>query len=219
MRKNVPAKPAPTRRPPSADALALRVLDGDELAFEQLHRRLGGGLRRFFQRRVRGQPDLVEELSQTTWVEVWRALHAGRYDPGRARISTFIYAVGYKMLLRHFRAAQRGPGGAQSVMDRDFVPTATAAAPDDLLHSCELIDAVRDCLRETGTRHGLTDEERVIVAGVVSGDSERALAERLGIAPSTVNARKRSAFEKLRACLVRKGFAREFAEREGPVGE
>lgn len=190
----------------------MQAMQGDEQAFEELHRRLGGGLCRFLQRRVGGRPELIEELSQMAWVEVWRALHSRRYNPERARITTFVYAIAYKMVLRHLRSAGR-PGEAH-LADEDAHETLWASpAPEEALHFSELLDAVRDCLHRARTSHSLTAEERAVVAGVVEGESERALGKRLGLAASTINARKKSAYEKMRNCLGGKGFTDELLER------
>src|SRR5207249_225931 len=90
-----PGDPSPTLRDLSAAASR-----GDRAAFEQIHRRLGGGVRRLLLARVGNRPELADELAQRTWVAAWEALRAGRYDPSRAEFSTFIYAVAYKTWLR-----------------------------------------------------------------------------------------------------------------------
>src|SRR5215470_7244498 len=75
--------------------LAAAAMSGNEAAFEQIHRRLSGGLIRFFLTRTRGQASVAEELAQTTWVHLWRSLRDRRYDPARSAISTFVYAIGH----------------------------------------------------------------------------------------------------------------------------
>ena len=76
---------------------------------------------------------------------------------------------------------------------------------------------MRDCLSATDTRYALSDEERVVVRGLANGETERSLASQLGIAASTVHARKMSSYNKLRHCLALKGFRLDSGERE-PVG-
>lgn len=213
MARETSSAQPPADRPPTVDTLALRAMDGDEAAFEELHRRLGGGLRGFFHRRIGGDNDLIEELSQNTWVEVWRTLRGRRYDPDRARITTFIYAIGYKMVLRHARAARRKRATGPLDDCDALVETWLRELPEDLLHCTELIDAVRDCLHRTGTPFSLTEEERAAVVGAAGDETERTLARRLGVAASTVNARKKTAYTKLRLCLARKGFTGDIAER------
>jgi RNA polymerase sigma factor (sigma-70 family) len=214
----------PPRRPArrslsSLEALAARATEGDERAFEELHRRLGGGLRSFLHRRLGGHADLIAELSQATWVEVWRAIRGRRYDPQRARITTFVYAVGNKMLLRHFRVAGREGRLFSSAVLQAGTASAAADSPEDLLHDCELLDALRDCLQRTDTPLSLTAEERTVVTAAAQDESERSLARRLGIAASTINARKKTAYAKLRRCLTRKGFGQDVAEHGARLGE
>jgi RNA polymerase sigma factor (sigma-70 family) len=192
---------APLRRRDTLDALARRALDDDDVAFEALHDRLCGGLRAFFVRRVGAREELVEELAQATWVAAWRALHENRYNPDRAAFTTFLYAVGYKTWLQHRRIAARDvpldddPASVFShVLEHNDDPAAWLAV-------CELLDATRDCLRTS-----LNEEERAILDGLTAGETERTLAESLGIAPSTAHARKLKAMDKVRKCLEAKRF-------------
>lgn len=220
MTDDSPKQSASTRAArPSADDLAALALGGDEQAFEELHRRLGGGLRKFFQRRISGRDEIIEELSQTTWMETWRALREQRYDPQRARISTFVYAVGYKLLLRHFQAVRRHGCIGPSVGATELAEPTVTQQPDALLHECELLDAVRDCIHQRGASYTLTEEERAVVVGSADNESERALGRCLGVAASTINTRKKSAYQKLRRCLSLKGFGSEVVERGAPSGE
>jgi len=62
--------------------------------------------------RTGGRSELADDFSQKTWVAVWQALIAGKYEPDRAAISTFVYAVGYRVLApahAEHRARQRPP--------------------------------------------------------------------------------------------------------------
>jgi len=206
--------PAPSgARPPTPlEELAARAANGNDAAFEELHRRLGGGLRRFLQRRLGANHDAVEDVGQAAWVEVWQSLRAGRYDASRARISTFVYAVAYKLLLRHYRTfARAGTTLGNPLSHADAV--AGDADFDAALHTSELLEALAACLRSEGGPNSLTADERRVVLGSAERQSERDLARILGIAPSTVHARKESAYAKLRKCLRTKGFAEEALER------
>jgi FixJ family two-component response regulator len=91
--------------------------------------------------------------------------------------------------------------------------------PLDDLALAELLDAVRQCLSAAGTANSLTDIERHIVQQVVQGATDRSLAAALGLAPSTVNARKQSAYAKLRRCLAAKGHRQMTRERNEPPRE
>lgn len=189
--------------------LAAAAAGGDRASFESLHRRLSGGLRKLFLERSGNKNDVADDLIQRTWVGVWQALSTGRYDPSRSAISTFVYAVAHKMWLQQLRArpAPRDPIPAEALPTLDE-PAAELA---------EVLDAVRATLR--GASGDLSIDERAILRLCGSGASDRDLAARLSISPSTANARKRAAFEKLRRHLASLGHRSEVAERLGRVGE
>lgn len=216
MQDKHPNRPASATDP--LQSLCAAAAAGDESAFESLHRRLAGGLKRLFMERAGGHADLAEELAQKTWVAVWQALRAGKYDPSRAAISTFVYAVGFKIWLGHLRGLRRDGDRAGSAdagtfaLVRDDDPAYAAA-------DAELIQAVRDCLAGKGAAGSLTADERALVCAAASGESDRALAKRLKLAPSTVNARKRAAYEKLRRWLAQRGHRGERTERQAGVGK
>lgn len=201
---------------------------GDHAAFQALHTRLAPGIRAFFSRRVPGGAafggsELADELTQRVMIALFESLAQGRYDPERAAISTFTYAIATNIWLRHLRQL-RSRGGAvsenqlnQAELDAqslaaDDSPTSTAAG-------AELLEAVRRCLRERGQPGNLTDDEHAIVLAAAGGASDRALAERMGLAASTVNAKKQSGWDKLRRALSRMGFREDWSERDQPERE
>lgn len=194
-------QPSETR---SLADLAADAARGNAAAFEALHKRLSGGLRRLFVERSGGRSDVADDLVQRTWVGVWQALRSGRYDPARSAISTFVYAVGHNMWLQHLRS-RAAAGRAEVDSDHEAVFT----GPDSDL--AEVLEAIRACLR--GEAGGLTPDERVILRLSGSGSSDRDLAARLRVSPSTANARKRAAFDKLRRHLESLGHHPDAAER------
>jgi RNA polymerase sigma factor (sigma-70 family) len=189
--------------------LAAAAAAGDRASFESLHRRLSGGLRKLFLERSGNKADVADDLIQRTWVGVWQALSTGRYDPARSAISTFVYAVAHKMWLQHLRA-RPGP--------RDPIPAEALPTLDEpAAELAEVLDAVRATLR--GESGDLTADERAVLRLCGSGASDRDLAARLSISPSTANARKRAAFDKLRRHLASLGHRPEAAERLSRSGE
>lgn len=187
----------PTRTQ-TLDALARRAAQADAEAAAQLYERLKCGLLQFFSRRG-GRTDLAEELAQATWAETWRALRNGRYDPDRAAFTTFVFAIGHKLWLR------RGRGVIAPISSLDREPdfgAASEAPPEEALHLAELIGALRACLETVG----LTREERRVVDESCGGATEREIAAKLNLAPSTVNVRKRLAYGRIRWCLQQKGY-------------
>lgn len=196
--------------------LAKSAALGDLAAFRALHERLDPGVRRFFARRVGLARHAQDELSQRTWVAFWDSLRQARYDATRSSVTTYIYAVAYKVWLQTFRRQPSRVAEAGCLDDFAaslFDPT---GAPSDVLHAAEMIDAVRDCLNGSA---GLTPQEGAVIHAVARGASERDIAAELRIAPSTVNARKRSALDKLRQCLAAKGFHHDTGEHTPPSRE
>jgi len=199
--------PPPPPRPPEHDSLrdvAAAAAAGDEGAFNTLHKRLGGGLLRLFTERSRGRGDLADDFSQRTWAQVWQALIAGKYDPQRAAISTFVYAVGYRVWLQHMRAT-----GRAEARDQGFAARGEGVEPDDPAAEARLaesIETVRRCLQADGEgRGGLSEEERWILRSTATGMTDREVARRLKVSASTANGRKQAALDKLRAALERPG--------------
>ena len=70
------------------EALAARLVDGDELALRELLRRYERPLAAFLHRQTGGRD--VEDLYQETWLRVVR--HAARFDTGR-RFSTWLFQI------------------------------------------------------------------------------------------------------------------------------
>lgn len=204
-------------RAESLRRLCVQARAGDPDAYTTLHGRLAAGLRAFFLRRIRNNPELVEELAQRTWVAAWDSLRQDRYDPQRGAFTTFLYGVGYKMWLRHLDERKLDNGAdldeaARGIFDEH-------AGAEAFLSACEQLDAVRECLAATDSRFALTTEERSILEGVAAGLSERDLAQRIGCAPSTLNVRKQRAMHKLRMCLTLKGFGRPLSEQKSAAAE
>jgi RNA polymerase sigma-70 factor (ECF subfamily) len=197
--------------------LAERAQTGDRGAFERLVRRFDPGLKRILLRRGGGDATLADELAQETWVAVWTALSKQRYDPRKAAISTFIYAVAHKRWVQHLRRRGSRPvlGGLDAAL---FDVPDDTENPASLLHAAEKLDALRDCLHESDRALSLGQEERRVVIGLSSGETERSLSAEMGLAASTIHARKLSAYKKLRLCLAAKGFALG-AERDGDDDE
>lgn len=206
--------------------LSALALAGNERAFEALHRRVGAGLRRMLLKRVGGREDIAEDLCQKTWASVWKAISEGKYDPDRAAITTFVYAVGHNAWLTHLRQITRrqqlessdagsldlaSGGEASDAPPRDRTPTA-------LLAEAEMIEAVRNCLTDhhpapTGSPT-LSSLERTIVHAIALGEGDRQLARRLGMSGSTINKHKHNAYAKVRAYLAKKGLIEVLPEAQ-----
>ncbi|MEE8170542.1 MAG: sigma-70 family RNA polymerase sigma factor [Phycisphaerae bacterium] len=193
--------------------LARRAAGGDDSAFAEVRERYEAGLRALFLRRAARAEDAADELLQRTWIAVWRALRDGRYDPGRAAISTFIYAVAHRTWLHYRRQMRRETPEPLRSNVAESLTADSAAHPADALPLADLIQAMRACLQGHGSENQLTDEERWVVTQAAGGASERAMARQLGVVASTIHERKRQAYTKLRRCLEAKGFGGDAVER------
>jgi RNA polymerase sigma factor (sigma-70 family) len=204
-------KPSPDERSRTLADLAAAATRGDARSFELLHKRVGAGVRRMLLKRSNGREDLVDDLAQRTWQSVYLALRDGRYDPARAAITTFVYAVANNAWLSHLRsfARERGYTGAgPGVTAAGAVSESAAVDPSRPEHAAslaELVQAVRDCLGEHSPA-GLTEQERLVVRAIGAGETDRGLARRLGLSSSTVNVRKHAAYDKIRAYLASRGL-------------
>lgn len=208
---HIPDKdPAPVSPRPLGPEVCRAAAAGDHSAFTLLHDRFSAGLVRLFLKRTNGRDDVAEDLAQRAWTLVWDAIRQGRYDPDRASLSTFVYAVGNNVWLQHLRKAGRqGPQAPLSEMDLGSDPRL-----DEDAQRSELLQCVREALSEGENGAGLTPEERSIARWAASGLSDRDVARQLGLAPSTANVKKRAAFEKIRRYLAVRGH-RETGEEQG----
>lgn len=203
----VPAGKAPA---PTLRELSDSAAKGDHAAFQAIHDRIGSGLRRLLLKRSGGREDLVDDLTQRTWANVYAALRQGKYDPSRSAITTFVYAVANNAWLTHLRTFARRQGylgdGPRMEEEGPLEHAAdTADAPALAAAHAEILQVVRDCLREDSVA-GLSAPEREVVTAIAAGESDRGLARRLGCSSSTVNVRKHSAYNKIRAHLSSKGL-------------
>ena len=182
------------RTAPGEEARSLRTF------FEGHHARLTPGLRRMLSERTAFRNELTDELLQRVWTLAWQALQAGKYDSQRAAFSTFVYAIAHHVWLQHLRAASQGKRNVALVEQ----PSDSIVAPEDAANMVEQIDLLRRVLR--GEFHdALSDEERWILRAVAQGETDRGLAAKMKLSPSTANARKASAFDRLRRLLAAQG--------------
>ncbi len=196
--------------PQGADELRKRVAAGDREAVAAVIEQLSPGLRRLFGQRLTGRWDRVDDLLQRTWSLLWESLRRGRYNPQRAAVSTFVYAIANNVWLQERRAGR----AAEPVPDELLHAAASdpSAGPDHALDYAALLDALRAAIHQQSGSDSLSELERAIVLGTGAGESERALAEQLGLAPSSAHLHKVNAYRKLQRSLEAAGFSNETVE-------
>lgn len=193
----------------AVESALARAAAGDPRALSELHRSLNPGLVRHFLRLVGGhgaggREAAAEELAQQTWIAFSGALREGKYDPSRARLSTFLYAISSNIYLRHLRASGRAAERRTAALHADE-PGPEGLDPSKIAANAAEIERVRRAIagQEPGAK--LSDDEREVLRLVAAGRSDRELALYLACSASTANMRKQVALGKLRAFLERDG--------------
>jgi RNA polymerase sigma-70 factor (ECF subfamily) len=100
--------PTPPARPAAEDAVLVERLRGDETgeAMRALYRLYGGELYGFTLNAI-GDRGAAEELVQEVFLRAWR--HAGRYDPERAAVRTWLYQIARNAIIDSRRRASVRP--------------------------------------------------------------------------------------------------------------
>ncbi|MBL1080645.1 RNA polymerase sigma factor [Streptomyces actinomycinicus] len=177
------------------DAALLRaVAQGDATAMADLYDRHAGWLHARLTRRC-GDPEMVREVLQDTFVTVWRSAagHRGQEAGG------WLWTIAARRLVDARRAQERTARVAEPVPEPGFAgryePAAAPSAEERVLAGLEYgdvgtaLDRISPELRE------------VLRATVVDGLSTREAARLLGIPEGTVKSRARRARAELRAAL------------------
>ena len=137
---------------------------------------------------------LAEDLAQETLVEAWKNL--SRYDEGRCRLSTWLYAI---LLHRHRRALRRArvrPFFCLDAAARDAALRrlhALEGSPPDDLDARERAGQVRRAVATLPAKHA-----EVVRLRFFAGASLEEIAAATGCALGTVESRLHHALEKLR---------------------
>jgi RNA polymerase sigma-70 factor (ECF subfamily) len=183
------AAPPPGLAAPSDADLLLGVAARDRAAFVALFERYAGRIKAYAMRSGASAAD-ADEVAQDVMVAVWR--HAGRFDPGRAAPSTWIYAIARNRRIDAFRRADR------AALPADDPLLQLEHAPDGF----RLLDAAEREARLRAALAGLGAEQRtVLVASFFEGMSHGEIAAREDLPLGTVKSRIRLAFRHLHAVL------------------
>jgi RNA polymerase sigma-70 factor, ECF subfamily len=160
---------------------------GSEDELRELYRRYSGELYGFA-RNALGDRELAEEVVQDVFARVWR--HAGDYDPRRASVRTWLYAITRNRIVDARRRAAVRPG----LSHHD--PPETPAELDRELERAVLRWQMAAALARLSPEH-----REVIRLAHYGGLSLREIAERKGIPLGTVKSRTSYALRTLRLIL------------------
>lgn len=138
---------------------------------------------------------LAEDCVQEVFIRAWRA--ADRYDPGRASVRTWLFAIARRVVIDVYRARQRRPAPAQL--------TAAPEIPDpaDEFDSRLTRLVVYQALATLSPSH-----REVIVEVQMCGVGYAELAARTGVPVATLRTRMYHGLRALRAALEEIGGVR-----------
>ncbi len=180
---------------------------------ERAQTTLGPGLARHFARKlaaIGADEGDAAELCQRTWIEFWGALASGRHDPARARVSTFLYAVAQIVWMRELRRRGRETARVRTLEPGWEMPS-EADGPDAAAELAAQVDAVRRVMQ--GQAGDLSAADRAVLRAIAEGATDREVASRLEVSPSTAHERKKAVLERLGSVL--RGLVPRFGEDSG----
>jgi len=177
---------------PEADedrALVQRSADGDDEAFRTLMERYQGDIYNLALRYV-GDPNLAEEITQDTFVRLFKSLTRLRFE---ATLGTWLHRVAVNACRDSWRTRQRDSRRVSlEVLPEGVELESLAPGPEQHLVAHEDHALVQTCLLE------LTHEQReVVVLRYVSGLSYAEISQTLGCSSGTVASRLHRAMKSL----------------------
>lgn len=164
--------------------LMRRLLAGDEEAVRTLYARFarpiyGMGLR------LLGSAEAAEELTQDTFLAAWRK--AGRYDPARGRLSTWLMTIAHNLGVdRLRREASRAALPTEDIDRLAEEPYDAERGTIDRLTAGRMLEVLS------------VPERRLLLLAYYRGWTAREISQRDAIPLGTVKTRLRSALIKVR---------------------
>lgn len=151
-----------------------------------------------FALRALGDPGLAQDAVQETFLRAWQA--AGRYDPERASLRVWLFAIARNVMVDLHR---RRTTGSFAVVTREDGGVAAALPPVS-----DATDAVVDRAVVVAALDRLSgDHRQVIVETYLRGRSYDELAAETGVAAGTLRSRSYYALRALRTTLEQMGVS------------
>ena len=179
---------------PSAEELTALLLavarDQDRKSFARLFAYFAPRVKSFLVRSGL-QGALAEEVTQETMILVWRK--APMFDPARAAVSTWIFAIARNQRIDRFRRAQ--VRASLSLPDPSDEPAAPLSG-EDIVLSAEREKKVRQALASLSA-----EQAKVVRLSFFADKPHAEIATELGIPLGTVKGRVRLALKRLQSLL------------------
>ena len=171
--------------------LFAKVQDGEQAAFAELHAQTRHRLQSVVYR-VLGSVDLVEDVVQDSYLQVWRQRH--QFQSERGSVLGWMSAIAHRRAVDRVRAVRRA-----SERDTRYVIGDSSADTD---HQTMVVDAVHAAAVTTRALSSLTAVQReALVLTYWDGQTAAEAAGLLGIPVPTLKSRVRSAMVQLRLVL------------------
>lgn len=169
------------------EELARRVAAGDRAAFMVLYERFAARVYGLCLRMLR-EPGAAEEVSQDTFLKVWK--RAGQFDPARGPLLTWLLVIARRTALDWMRRESRRPAAQETAAE----DTALDRLPDPRSQSEEARwRSLRLALQD------LPDEQRAAIElAYYQAMSHGDIAEFLKVPLGTVKTRIRLGMDRLR---------------------
>jgi RNA polymerase sigma-70 factor (ECF subfamily) len=176
--------------PPSENDLLKRVgLTQDRDAFASLFAIFAPRVKAYMMK-VGSDPASSEEITQETFIRVWRK--AGQFDPQKASAVTWIFTIARNLRIDRLRKENRPTFDPE---DPIFVPE-TSQTPLENMEQSTIVERVKSSIS------GLPEDQREVVKlSFIEGLSHQEIANAIGLPLGTVKSRLRLSFVKLRHAL------------------
>jgi RNA polymerase sigma-70 factor, ECF subfamily len=171
-------------------ALVADVARADEAALSELYRRYGP-LVTGLARRILGDSQLAEDITQEVFVHLWR--HADRFDVERGKLRTLLLTQTHGKCVDLVRS--RNARAAREAKSFDGVTVDSAELDAELIAITET-EQIRTAVQQ------LPNDERIALeTAYFGGNTYRQVAVILGLPEGTVKARIRSSLRRLHQML------------------
>ena len=176
--------------PPSENDLLKRVgLTQDRNAFASLFAIFAPRVKAYMMK-VGSDPASSEEITQETFIRVWRK--AGQFDPKKASAVTWIFTIARNLRIDRLRKENRPTFDPD---DPIFIPE-TSQTPLENMEQSTIVERVKLSIS------GLPEDQREVVQlSFIEGLSHQEIADAIGLPLGTVKSRLRLSFVKLRHAL------------------
>jgi len=176
--------------PPSENNLLKRVgLTQDRDAFASLFAIFAPRVKAYMMK-VGSDPASSEEITQETFIRVWRK--AGQFDPKKASAVTWIFTIARNLRIDRLRKENRPTFDPD---DPIFFPE-TSQTPLENIEQSDIVERVKASIGSLPE-----DQREVVQLSFIEGLSHQEIANAIGLPLGTVKSRLRLSFVKLRHAL------------------